>query len=119
MHSCMKILIDEQLPTKLKYRFIEAGYDVYTVRDMDWLGKKNGDLLKSMTVAGLHVLITNDKNLYYQQKTDTLQFSIVNINTRTNRYDNVFQILSLIKEKLREAETDLQNQQTGKYYIIN
>jgi len=114
----MKILIDEQLPTKLKYRFADTGYEVSTVRDMAWLGKKNGELLQLMTDENFNILLTNDKNLYYQQKTDILNFSIVNINTKTNRYDNIFQILSLIKDKLKEAETDLQNQQTGKYYIV-
>jgi predicted nuclease of predicted toxin-antitoxin system len=69
----MKIFFDEQLPTKLKYRFIEAGYDVFTVRDMNWLGKKNGDLSQLMTTNKFNVLLTNDKNLYYQQKIDALK----------------------------------------------
>ena len=58
----MKILIDEQLPTKLKFRFIDAGYTASTVRDMNWLGKKNGDLLASMQKEQFDILITNDKN---------------------------------------------------------
>jgi len=60
----MKILIDEQLPTKLKYRFANTGFEVYTVRDMDWLGKKNGELLLLMTENNFDNLLTNDKNLY-------------------------------------------------------
>jgi len=35
----MKLLLDENLPVKLKYRFIDKGFDAYTVRDMNWLGK--------------------------------------------------------------------------------
>jgi hypothetical protein len=38
----MKILIDEQLPVKLKYRF-QPELEVSTVRDEQWLGIKNGD----------------------------------------------------------------------------
>ena len=81
----MKILIDEQLPTKLKYRFIEANFDAHTVRDMEWLGTKNGDLLQLMANNNFDVLLTNDKNLYYQQKVETLKVCIVNVNAKTNR----------------------------------
>jgi hypothetical protein len=34
------------LPVKLKYRFIEKGFDTCTVKDMNWLGSKNGELLQ-------------------------------------------------------------------------
>ena len=115
----MKLLIDEQLPTKLKYRFIDTGYEIYTVRDMEWLGKKNGELLQLMSKNGFNVLLTNDKNLYYQQKISVLSLSIVNINTKTNRYDNILQTLSSIKSKLKEVEIHLQSDQTGRYYIVN
>ena len=40
----MKILLDENIPTKVKYDFGED-YEVRTVRDMDWLGKKNVSFL--------------------------------------------------------------------------
>ncbi len=39
----MKILLDENMPTKVKYDFGED-YLVSTVKDMGWLGKKNGEL---------------------------------------------------------------------------
>ncbi len=35
----MKILLDENLPAKVKYDFGEY-YEVKTVKDMGWLGKK-------------------------------------------------------------------------------
>jgi predicted nuclease of predicted toxin-antitoxin system len=113
----MKILIDEQLPTKLKYRFIEAGFDVHTVRDMNWLGKKNGDLLETMALNNFSVLLTNDKNLYYQQKTDTLKVCIVNINSKTNRYDDVLELINPIKNKLKEVETWLIDS-AGGYFMV-
>ena len=66
----MKVLIDEQLPTKpFKNIFLDFWcHEVFTVRDMKWLGTKNGELLKLMTANDFVVLLTNDKNLYYQQK---------------------------------------------------
>lgn len=41
----MRILLDECLPKKLKKDF--KNYEVKTVPEMGWAGKKNGELLKS------------------------------------------------------------------------
>jgi len=114
----MKILIDEQLPTKLKYLFLDIGYEVFTVRDMKWLGTKNGDLLNLMASNNFNVLLTNDKNLYYQQKISNLKVCIVNINSKTNRYEDVFEVLDKIKNKLKEVESHLLNK-SGGYFIVN
>jgi len=46
----MRMLIDECVPRKLK-RHVH-GHDVWTVKEMGWLGKKNGDLLKAMVSDG-------------------------------------------------------------------
>jgi len=113
----MKILIDEQLPTKLKYIFLYKDYEVFTVRDMKWLGTKNGQLIELMTTNGFHVLLTNDKNLYYQQKISALKVCIVNINSKTNRYDHVVEIIDKIKSKLQEIEAHLLNN-SGGYFIV-
>jgi predicted nuclease of predicted toxin-antitoxin system len=42
----MKLLIDENLPKRLKIHFPE--HEIYTVHDMGWNSKKNGELLKLM-----------------------------------------------------------------------
>ncbi len=47
----MKILLDENLPKLLKADFGPA-YEVNTVRDMGWLGKKNGELLGLIVFHG-------------------------------------------------------------------
>jgi hypothetical protein len=39
----MKLLLDENLPRKLKKDL--AGHEAFTVRDMLWDGKENGELL--------------------------------------------------------------------------
>jgi predicted nuclease of predicted toxin-antitoxin system len=62
----MKILLDENLPTKLKYDFGE-NHKVFAVRDMGWLGKKNGELLGLAVFNQFDVLLTLDKNLKHQQ----------------------------------------------------
>jgi hypothetical protein len=46
----MKLLLDENLPKKLKQDFIE--FDTYSVAEMGWAGKTNGELLKHMVESG-------------------------------------------------------------------
>lgn len=113
----MKILIDEQFPTKLKYRFSETKHAVFTVRDMEWLGTKNGDLLALMSQDNFDVLITNDKNLYYQQKINSLEVCILNINSKTNRYNDVVELMDAIKLKLEEIEAYLSTNPPA-YFIV-
>lgn len=67
----MRILLavprrDENLPRKLKVDFGEK-YDVKTVWDMGWLGKKNDELLKLIDEQEFDFFVTVDKNLRVQQ----------------------------------------------------
>ena len=68
----MKLLLDENLPKRLKADLIN--HEVYTVRDKSWNGIKNGELLKLMLLDGFDALLTFDKNLQYQQ--NFLKYSI-------------------------------------------
>jgi predicted nuclease of predicted toxin-antitoxin system len=60
----VRVLLDENLPRKFKFRFSE--YDVSTVQEKGWNGKKNAELLNLMLAEGFNVLLTVDKNLAYQ-----------------------------------------------------
>jgi predicted nuclease of predicted toxin-antitoxin system len=42
----MKLLLDENLPKRLKLDF--KNHEIYTVWDKGWNGKKNGELLRLM-----------------------------------------------------------------------
>lgn len=59
----MKLLLDENLPKKLKLDFAE--HETYTVRDKGWNGIKNGLLLELLIKEGFDVLLTFEKNLQY------------------------------------------------------
>ena len=61
----MKILLDESLPRKLRNDFNEE-HEVLTVRDMGWLGKKNGELSDS---------ISNESSGVYASKLNPLTIS--------------------------------------------
>ena len=62
----MKILLDENIDIRFKLLF-PAIHEVYTVRDMQWTGIKNGALLKLLKEHNFDCWIVVDKNLPYQQ----------------------------------------------------
>lgn len=80
----MRLLLDENLPKKLKLDFPE--HEIFTVRDMSWNGIKNGKLLELMTADGFHALLTFDKNLQYQQNFQKYTLTVFVLNAPTNTY---------------------------------
>ena len=59
----MRLLLDENLPKRLKHDFTE--HEIYTVRDKNWNGIKNGELLHLLIENNFDALLTFDKNLQY------------------------------------------------------
>lgn len=57
----MKVLLDEQLPHRL--RTYLGAHEVYTVDYMGWAGLKNGELLRAAEADGFEVFLTGDKKL--------------------------------------------------------
>lgn len=92
----MKLLLDENLPKKLKQSF--EGYEIDTVREQGWNGISNGELLKLMLEKGFEVLITFDKNLQHQQNFDNV--SVIVLTALSNQYKHLQPLVGLIKEKL-------------------
>jgi len=95
----MKLLLDENLPRKLKYRF-ELPFEVLTVTDLGWSGKKNGELLRSMQEMEIAVLITGDKNLPYQQNIDAIPIIILVLDAPDNRYVSLLPFVALVTQHL-------------------
>ena len=95
----MKILLDEQLPVKLKYRF-NPELDVSTVKDEQWLGVKNGILIQLALDNEFSVFITNEHNLANQQFLSQFKILFININKPSNRYEDVLPVIFIIKQWL-------------------
>lgn len=91
----MKILLDENLPKKLKQDFAE--YDVQTVRENGWNGKKNGELLRCMQDDGFTVLMTFDKNLQHQQNFTKHIVTVIVLNARNNSHEALQPLVPKIK----------------------
>jgi predicted nuclease of predicted toxin-antitoxin system len=80
----MKLLLDENLPKKLKNDFPE--HEVYTVREKGWNGKTNGELLKLMLAAEFDALLTFDKNLQHQQNFKKYTLTVFVLSASDNTY---------------------------------
>ena len=63
----MKLLLDENLPVKLKYRLVERGMEVFTIADKKWNSKQNGELLELMIGNGFTHFLTFDSHIGFQQ----------------------------------------------------
>lgn len=98
----MKILLDENLPKQLKAAF-GPDYDVKTVRDMGWLGKKNGELLGLIVFNGFDFFVTIDKNLRYQQNLDRIELKIFLLLAINNRRETLQVLVEKIKDKIEEG----------------
>ncbi|MFN4254036.1 MAG: DUF5615 family PIN-like protein [Saprospiraceae bacterium] len=80
----MKLLLDENLPRKLKRDL--RGHAVFTVRDMGWQSKKNGELLALMLANGFEALLTFDRNLRHQQNFEKYPIAVLVLVAEINRH---------------------------------
>ena len=79
----MQVLLDECVPRPLKRELPD--YQVRTVVEMGWSGKKNGELLQLMSEEGFTVLLTTDRNLQYQQNLQQAGIAVVVMVASSNR----------------------------------
>jgi predicted nuclease of predicted toxin-antitoxin system len=95
----MKILLDENIPNRVTTNF-GKGYETRTVRDMGWLGKKNGELLGLMVLNGFDFFITLDKNLKHQQNLSKFDITIFILLTRNNKHQTLQPLIDSVKQIL-------------------
>ena len=80
----MRLLLDENLPKRLKQDFSE--HDIFTIQEKGWAGKSNGELLQLMIADKFDALLTFDKNLQYQQNFKKYSLAVIVINAQDNSY---------------------------------
>ena len=96
----MKILLDEDLPLSFKSEISGKGHQVFTVKDMKWVGVKNGILLKAMVKNGFECFITNDKNLSKQQPLSQFEITVLLLDSISNNKETLQQFAHEINKKL-------------------
>jgi PIN like domain len=87
----MRILLDECAPRPLKREL--ADYEIRTVVEMGWSGKKNGELLRLMSQEGFTILLTTDHNLRYQQNLQQTGVAVVVLVARSNRLPDLLPLM--------------------------
>ena len=97
----MKLLLDEQLPRRLLYRFAPL-HDALTVADMSWVGKKNGELLQLLVEHKFGAFLTADKKMRYEQNWRNYTVPVVFLDVPNLRYDTfkplLPQVLALLAQ---------------------
>lgn len=88
----MRILLDECAPRPLKREL--ADYEVRTVVEMRWSGKKNGELLQLMSQKDFTVLLTTDQNLRYQQNLQQAGVAVVVLVAPSNKISDLLPLMS-------------------------
>ena len=94
----MKLLLDENLPKRLKQDFLE--HEIYTVRDKGWNGIKNGELLKLMVADGFQALLTFDKNLQHQQNFERYTLTVFVLKAPINTYAVLTNLSHGVRQRL-------------------
>ncbi len=84
----MKILLDENLPKMLKINFADE-HTVFTVHEKNWNGKRNGELLGLMTLAGFDAFVTIDKNLQHQQNIKRFPIKLIILDAPNNKIETL------------------------------
>ncbi len=85
----MKILLDENIDVRFKKLFKDSPHEVYTVRDMQWNGIKNGELLKLLEKNNFDCWIVVDKNIPYQQNISNLSCLIIVLDVFRNTLEHI------------------------------
>ena len=94
----MQILLDECVPKPLKRELTD--YDIRTVVEMGWSGKKNGELLQLMNQAGFTILLTADQNLRYQQNLQQAGVAVVVMVAPSNRLPDLVPLIPNVRSAL-------------------
>ncbi len=97
----MRVLLDENVDRRLK-RFFDDDFEVTTVTERGWSGKKNGELLRAAE-REFDVLVTMDRNMEHQQNLGNVDLGVVLISAKSNRRRDVEPLMPEINLATRGA----------------
>ena len=96
----MRILLDECVPRPLKRELTD--YEIRTVVEMGWSGKKNGELLQLMVQESFAVLLTTDQNIQYQQNLQQAGIAVVVLVASSNRLPELVPLIPSVRSVLNQ-----------------
>ena len=91
----MRLLPDENLSKRLRQDFSE--HEIYTVRDKQWNGIKNGERLTLFVENSFDALLTYDKNLQHQQNFSKYTITVFVLTAKINQYEVLTKLTPKIK----------------------
>jgi predicted nuclease of predicted toxin-antitoxin system len=80
----VRILLDENVPRKLKHRFA-PDHEATTVQECGWSGIHNGALLAKAELE-FEVFLTLDRNMEFQQDISGKRLSVIVLKSRSSAY---------------------------------
>lgn len=95
----MRVLLDENLPRKLKWGL---NAEALTVPERGWGGIKNGRLLR-LAAAEFDVFLTMDRGIVFQQNLTGLELCIVTLVAISNDIDDLLPLVPAINAALGGA----------------
>ncbi len=98
----MKILLDECITRRLKKHLEE--FEVYTVRELELSGIKNGKLMTYCVENGFDILLTIDKNLMFQQNPEAYPVTIVLLNSLSSKIEELVTFLPSFKLQIYKLQ---------------
>jgi predicted nuclease of predicted toxin-antitoxin system len=96
----MRILLDENVPKKLKRAF--HGAVVTTVTERGWAGTRNGELLRQAEGV-FDVMVTVDKSIQYQNKFTDKRPVLVTFIVRRNKIESSLPLVPAALAALQTA----------------
>ena len=94
----MRVLLDENVPRKLKHR-LAPDHEVVTVPEHGWSGLLNGALLRAAD-AEFDAFITLDRGIEYQQDLVGLSLRVVVLRAASNKYEDLLPLVPSIQSAL-------------------
>jgi hypothetical protein len=97
------VLLDENLPRRLKNHFAE-GVEAATVKERGWSGGRNGELLR-LAEAEFDVFLTADRSIPHQQHLRTFKLAIVVLEGSGIRLPDLLPLIPAVHEALSKIES--------------
>ena len=97
----MKVLLDEDIPIRLRHYFQTA--EVETVEYRGWKGLKNGALLRAAQ-EHFDVLVTTDNNLPDQQPLQDFDIAVAILRPSTKTLEDLVGLVSELERSIAEIQ---------------
>lgn len=93
-----KLLLDENIGLDIQQEL--SSFETHSLKDMGWLGKKNGELMKLISLERFDIFITTDKNLPFQQNLSNLTYALWVLDSPSNKVSTLRLFVPLIIQEI-------------------